>query len=335
MRIIVPGLQAVAAAGIVAGSIVCLAAGAEAPLVLERTIPLDHVSGRIDHMAVDVAGRRLFVAELGNGSVDAVDLQVGRVVSRIGHLKEPQGVAYVARQGLVVTADAGDGVVRFYRTADSVLLGTVMLGDDADNVRLDPATGQVLVGYGGGGLAVIDPATRSRIADIKLAGHPESFQIDPRTRRAYVNVPDAHQIAIVDLDARRQVAAWRTPGLAANFPMALADPGGPLAVAFRSPPTLALLDPGTGRITQRLNSCGDADDVFFDARRRRIYVSCGEGVVDIFRYGADGLQRVGRVPTARGARTALFVPQLDRLFAAAPAGWLGGRAALMVFRPSP
>ena len=48
------------------------------PLVLERTIPLPGVSGRIDHMAVDLRRGRLFVAELGNGTIDVVDLAEGK-----------------------------------------------------------------------------------------------------------------------------------------------------------------------------------------------------------------------------------------------------------------
>src|SRR5438105_209999 len=95
-----------------------LSPAAEPPLTLERTIPLEKVSGRIDHMAVDVAGKRLFVAELGNGSVDVIDLQSGKPIERISDLKEPQGVGYAADQDLLVVASAGDGSVRFYRGTD-------------------------------------------------------------------------------------------------------------------------------------------------------------------------------------------------------------------------
>jgi DNA-binding beta-propeller fold protein YncE len=310
------------------------AANAGPPLILQQTIPLENVSGRIDHMAVDVAGKRLFVAELGNGSVDVVDLQAGKAVKRINGLKEPQGIAYLPAQDLIVVASGGDGSVRFFRAADLLSVGTIALGDDADNVRVDPATGHVLVGYGAGGLAIIDPSTRSKLEDIKLPGHPESFQRDPKTDRVFVNVPDAHQIAVVDLKSRKQVSAWKTPGLGSNFPMALADTGGPLAVVFRSPARLAFLDPATGAVAASLATCGDADDVFFDGKRDRIYVSCGDGAVDVVQRSPAGAQPAERVATSRGARTSLFVPQLDRLFVAARAGWVGSGAAILVYRPS-
>ena len=333
MRIANIAFVLIAAIGLAIGS--ADAAKARSPLILQQTIPLENVSGRIDHMAVDVAGKRLFVAELSNGSVDVVDLQAGKVVKRINDLKEPQGVAYLPELDLIVVASAGDGSVRFFRAADLSDIGTIALGDDADNVRTDAATGHVFVGYGDGGLAIIDPASRSKLEDIKLPGHPESFQLDPKTDRVFVNVPDAHQIAVVDLNSRKQVSAWKPRGLGSNFPMALADTGGPLAVVFRSPARLALLDPATGAVAASVGTCGDADDVFFDGKRDRIYVSCGDGAVDVVQRSPTGVQPAERVATSGGARTSLFVPQLDRLFVAARAGSLGSRAAILVYRPSP
>ena len=103
-------------------------------------------------------------------------------------------------------------------------------------------------------------------------------------------------------------------------------------VVFRSPPTLMALSSQDGHVVAQAETCGDADDVFFDARRRRIYVSCGEGMVDVRQ--RDGTE-IGRVPTRSGARTALFVPELDRLIVAARAGLIGGTAQLLVYRPMP
>lgn len=87
-------------------------------LVLERSIPLENVAGRIDHMAIDLEGKRLFVAELGNDSVDVIDVEAGKVVARIGGLNEPQGIAHLADRKLVLVANGGDGSVRFFRAGD-------------------------------------------------------------------------------------------------------------------------------------------------------------------------------------------------------------------------
>ncbi len=306
------------------------------PLILERTIPLPGVSGRIDHMAVDLGRGRLFVAELGNGSVEAIDLTAGKAVHRITGLREPQGVGYVPGADLLAVASAGDGSVRLFRGGDMQPAGKVEMGADADNVRLDPRTRHLVVGYGSGGLAVLDPAAASVLRTAKLPAHPEGFQIDPEAGRAFVNVPDARQVTVAALATGSQVASWPLPaGVRDNFPMALDGTRAVLAIVTRSPARLIMLDTRTGSVTDSLSTCGDADDVFFDARRRRLYVSCGSGEVDVVQQDGAGYHPLARIPTQSGARTSLFVPELDRLFVAARAGLLGSGAAILVFRPAP
>lgn len=304
------------------------------PLVLERAIPLAGVSGRIDHMAFDLKRKRLFVAELGNGTLDIIDVTSGTAVHRIEGLREPQGVGYSPNADVLAVASAGDGSVRLFRGEDFSPMGRVDLGDDADDVRLDARTGNLVVGYGGGGLAVVDPASASIRSRTKLPAHPEGFQLGPNAHLAFVNVPDAHQIAVVDLAAEKQVASWRVPDLRANFPMAFDDVGAVVATVFRSPARLVLLDAKSGAVTASLDTCGDADDVFFDSGRHRIYVSCGDGALDVLQQAPSGYSRVSRIKTAPGARTSLFVPELDRLYVAARAGLagLGSGAAVLVFR---
>jgi len=310
-------------------------ARAEEALSLEGKIPLPGVAGRIDHMAVDLDRRRLLVAALGNGSLEVVDLASGRRIKQITGLREPQGVGYAQKPDLVAVASAGDGSLRFFRGEGLAPAGSLALGSDADNVRINQRTGNVIVGYGSGGLAVIDPEKRSKIVDIKLAAHPESFQLDPMSGRVFVNVPDAGHIAVVDLAAAKQVASWPVPDRRANFPLAIDGSGTTVATVFRHPARLVLLDTRTGAVTQQLETCGDADDVFFDTKRRRIYVSCGAGAVDVFQSEASGYRPSARVETSSGARTSLFVPELDRLYVAARAGLLGSDAAILVFRPLP
>jgi hypothetical protein len=320
----------------IALAIVVLAAGAaDGPLLLLQQFPLPDVRGRIDHMAVDPGRDRLLVAELGNGTLDALDLGTGKPVARIGGLDEPQGVGYAARADVIAVANAGDGSVRLFRGAGLRPLARIALGSDADNVRVDPHTGNFVVGYGAGGLAVIDPVAQARIGDIKLPAHPEAFQIDAARRRAYVNIPDAAQIAVVDLASGRPAASWRIPGLHGNFPMALDEAAGELAIAFRAPPTLVIVDLASGKPVSRLTACSDADDVFFDTRRARLYVSCGAGVIEVFGKGPAGWRSLSRIATRRGARTSLYVPARDRLFVAARAAMLGSDAAILVFRPAP
>jgi DNA-binding beta-propeller fold protein YncE len=305
------------------------------PLVLESTIPLPKVGGRIDHMAIDRARQHLIVAALGNDTVEVVDLGSGKLRQRIGGLKEPQGVAYAEKADVLFVASAGDGSVRIFSAEDLKPLGRIDLKKDADNIRIDKRNNTIVVGYGDGALAIIDPMTLNVIGTIALKGHPEGFQIEPNTGRAFVNVPDAKQIAVVDLDARRQTATWKVPDARSNFPMALDPAIGVLAAVFRSPARLVLLDTKTGTVVANLATCGDADDVFFDAKRERIYVSCGAGEIAVFQREGGTYRSLASVPTASGARTSLFVPELDRLFVAVRAGMLGSDASIQIFRPTP
>ena len=327
-------LLAVTTSFVALRSVPTMAASPAPPLVLERTITLPGVGGRIDHLAVDLQHRRLFVAELGNGTVEAVDLDTGKVAHRIGGLKEPQGLAYLPARNELVVASGGDGMVRFYDADTFVLTGSIHVGDDADNVHVEPRSGHVVVGYGTGALAVIDPATRRIVGALPLPAHPEGFRIDESGGRVIVNVPDAQQIVVGDLASGRVVTSWKAAHRW-NFPMALDPASGAAAVVYRLPSRLAVLDAGTGQVRQDLPACGDADDVFFDAKRHRLYVSCGTGKVDVLQAGPGGYRAVASAGTRLGARTSLFVPELDRLFVAARAGLVGLEAAILVFRLQP
>ena len=191
----------------------------------------------------------------------------------------------------------------------------------------------MLVGYGDGALVIIDPASRTRIGEVKLPAHPESFQLIGDGARAAVNLPDAHRIGIADL-AGGTLRSIPTGAFAANFPMAIDAGAGRILVAFRSPPMLAAYTISDGQLAARLSICADADDLFVDAKRQRIYVSCGAGVVDVLQGSGGGYARLARIPTASGARTSLFVPELDRLYVAARAGG-SEQAAIWVSRPTP
>src|SRR6266446_6825672 len=205
-----------------------------APLAVEAKIPLGEVSGRIDHLAIDLKRQRLFIAELGNDTLGVVDLAAGKVLHTITGLKEPQGVAYVGFADSIYVANAGDGSVRVLRGDDLASIGRIELGDDADNVRVDAQHSRVLVGFGKGALAVIDPASRAKTADIRLKGHPEGFQIDETGTQVFVNVPDARDIEVVDLasEANRSLP---TQGAGSNFPMAIDGESRRVLAVFRSP----------------------------------------------------------------------------------------------------
>jgi DNA-binding beta-propeller fold protein YncE len=360
--------EAVAAAmsiGLVALGFGAPDAGAAEPLSLEAKIPLGEVSGRIDHLAYDAKRGRLIVAELGNNSVSVLDLDRRALVHRIGGLHTPQGVAYLAATDTIYVASAGDGLVRRFKADDFAETASTDLGDDADNIRIDGTTNQVVVGYGAGGLAVLESASAQKgaapsapsagrtksqsggissalrgrqakgtSAEFQLPVHPEGFQLASGDRRIFVNLAELGQVGVVDRTSGKLVATWRAPGLAANFPMALDGSSERVLVAFRRPPRLVAFDANTGRVAATTDVCGDPDDLFTDALRRRVYLTCGAGAVDVLEQDSAGYRRVGRIASGRGARTGLYVPERDRLYVAVPAD-NGQPAAIWVFRPTP
>ena len=301
-------------------------------LQLEATVPLGDVRGRIDHMATDPDRHRLFVAELGNDTIGVVDLEQRKTLKVIPGLKEPQGVGYLRSTDTLYVANGGDGSLRLYQGPNYAGNGRIDLGSDADNVRVDQARQQIFVGYGSGALAIIDAVTRSKIVEIPLRAHPEGFQLDTDAGRAYINVPNARIIAVIDVPSRKQIATWSTGGASANFPMALDGQSKRALVMFRNPAKLGVFNMQDGSIAASVEACGDADDLFIDAKRQRVYVSCGVGAVDVL--NAQSYQRIARIPTVAGARTSLFVPELDRFFLAARAAG-GNSAAIWIFRPMP
>ncbi|MGH7248953.1 MAG: YncE family protein, partial [Pseudomonadota bacterium] len=266
----------------------------------------------------------------------------------------------------IYIASAGDGTVRRFKAQDFTEMARTNLGDDADRIRIDPASNEVLVGYGAGGLAVRDEAIAGKSGSnkqtqnkksggsprrgktgtegqgkrerappgIHLPAHPEGFQLDAQGRRIFVNLAGLDEVGVIDRPSGKMTGLWRAPGLRANFPMAIAEPGKRVLVVYRRPSRLVAFTADSGSVAAMLDVCRDPDDIFVDAKRRRIYVMCGEGVVDVLEQDGTGYRRIGRVSSAPEARTGLYVPERDRLYAAAPA-MNGEVAAVLVFRPLP
>ena len=198
-------------------------------------------------------------------------------------------------------------------------LHTVQFADDADNLRYDAPARRLFVGYGAGALGIIDPETGKHSGDIMLTGHPESFQLETGGRRIFVNVPDAKHVAVLDRQRDESITNWALPQAKANFPMSLDEAHQRLFVGCRKPGTLVVFDTASEKPVTSIDTVGDADDLFYDASRRRIYVSGGDGTLDVIAQDdPDHYTRIARLTTALGARTSLFVPELERLYLAVP-----------------
>lgn len=301
---------------------------------LEKTIPMPAVQGRIDHMYFDASSGRLFVAALGNNTVEVIDTRAGKLLHTISGLHEPQGILYRPGVNRVYVANGDDGSLRMFDGSSYEPIKNIKLGDDADNVRWDEQDHKIYVGYGSGALAVLDE-NGVKSGEIRLDAHPESFRLEDHGSRIFVNLPGSHKIAVVDRRTKSVIAQWGTDGATANFPMALDELDHRLFTVCRVPARLLALDTESGKVIGQWPVVGDSDDVFYDASTKRIYATGGDGEISVFQQqDANLFQRMAGIPTRKGARTSLFSPESRMLFVAARRQG-SEAAAIYVYRVQP
>ena len=296
-----------------------IAAQSAVPLKLKETVALPGVEGRIDHFAFDAGGERLFVCALGNNTVEVLDLQKGERVHTISGLGSPQGLVYMSELNRLFIANDKGGVCRIYDAKTFQAVGELNLKDDADNVRYDDSSKRIYVGFGSGGIAIVNAVDGKQIGSIKLSAHPEAFELEKQGKRIFVNVPNSRHVAVIDRDKGEVVTTWKTDLAFGNFPMALDEANHRLFIGCRMPSKLIVLNTDSGDVVAKIDISGDPDDVFYDSKRHRIYAICGAGKIDIIEQtDANNYKALTKIDTAEGARTGLFVSERDTVFVAVP-----------------
>jgi DNA-binding beta-propeller fold protein YncE len=295
------------------------------PLTLLRTIPLPGVAGKFDHLAFDASGNRLFIAATGDHSVEVIDLKSNSVLQSITGLGKPHGLAWVASTGSLYVADGSLGELRVYSGTPLVLSGKIKLSDDADDMVYDPANHLLFVGHGGSDAAnparitVVDTEHFTVAANLPVATHPEALGIDPVSGRVFANIAESNEVIVIDAAAKSIAAHWKLIRAADNVPLAFDAGHQLLYVACRTPGTLIALDLTSGKEVVSLPAAGQADDLFYDAALRRVYLISGTGEVDVYQVGkTKTVSPLGVLHTATGAKTALFVPEQSLLYVGMP-----------------
>ena len=311
-------------------------------LSLLQTIPMPEVDGRIDHFAIDVKGRRAFLAALAKNTIEVVDLRAGRVTQTLGDFAKPQGVLFVPEFNKLFVASGADGSVK---TLDGTTLtvtnrASVSLGADA--IGYDSRAKEIYVGSGGadankeqGDLTVFNVASGARVAALTTDAHAGGSVVEDHGERVFVLVPEKAQVAVLDRKTRAQVAKWTIPGIQKNVALALDEKSHRLFLGVRTPASIVVLDSDSGAIIASVPTVATLDGLSFDSATRRIYTSGGEGFVDVTQQiDADHYQRIARIPTGPIARTSVFVPEWHRLYVAVPRDKERG-AELRVFEAVP
>lgn len=281
-------------------------------------------------MDVDSSRGILYIAALGNNSVEVVDVNKGKVIHRIEGLDEPQGIGFIPGSNEIFVANGGNGICTFYKADNYEKVISLKLSSDADDVRYDDESKEIYVGYGNGGIAVINSVTHQLEGDIKLGAHPEGFQLDKSLNRLYINVPDKHIIAVADLKTRKVIEEWQADGRA-NFPMAIDTLRHVLFAGYRRPAHVSILDGHTGKVIETVETVEDMDDLYYDSVTDQIFVSGGGGAVESFQRIEGKFVKTVHLPVRPGARTSLLVPS-HQLFILAERASMGKDADLIVYK---
>jgi DNA-binding beta-propeller fold protein YncE len=300
------------------------------PLRLVQTIPMPNVKGRIDHMDVDVKGKRLFVAGLENGSMEVVDLGAGKWSKSIPGFKKTQGVAYVPSLNKVFVASGDDGMLRVFRGDSLELIDSIKLELGPNRVTYDPHKNIEYVGYGGkdagkdyGMVGIIDAKTDKSLGDIKVEAHPAELLLDKSGKTLYVFVSSASKVQVVDTKKRQVVSTWPVSSQR-NGDGALDEKTHRLFIGTRTPPQMIVMDSNLGTEVAALPTVEGMDGVYFNAAQKRIYVSGGRdndvGYIFVYQQkDPDHYETIGKIPTKSGAGTSFWSPELNRFYVGAPA----------------
>src|SRR5437879_48655 len=252
-----------------------------APLRLVRTIPLPNVKGRLDHMDVDVKGKRLFVAGLENGTFEVVDLQPGKWVRSIPGFKKAQGALFVPELNKLFLASGDDGMLRVFRGDTLELLDSIQLEPGPNRLVYEPKSKLVYVGYGGkdagkdyGEVGIIDARQDKHVGDIKVVAHPSELLLDKAGKTLFVFVSIVSKLQVVDTNKRDVLSTWtvtsQRPGDAA-----FDESTSRLFIGTRTPAEMVVMYSKSGKEVAHLPTPEGMDGVYFDGARKRVYVSGG------------------------------------------------------------
>jgi YVTN family beta-propeller protein len=316
----------------------------KSPLKLVQTIPMPGAQGRLDHFGLDVKGKRIFVAALGDNqnTVEVLDLGLGKRVASIPGQSKPQGIFYSAEFSKLFVANGDDGTCKIFRANDFKQIGSLPVGTDADHVGYDPATKYLYVGIGdakSGALSIIDTGTNKHVKDIKTDARPGGIKIEQSAggSRIFVTLAGSTKLGVVDRNKGEEIRTFPATNAGGSVALALDEGHHRLFAGVRNPPLLVVLDTESGRQISQLEGVAGIDDLWWDAGRQRVYASGGRGFDAGYVYvyqqkDGDHYELEGKVATAPGAGTSLWAPEFDRLYVAVP-GNEKQASAVLVFEP--
>lgn len=290
------------------------------PLRLSDTIPLQGISGRLEHMSFDPKANRLFLASYGQNMVAVIGLKEKSVTYTIPGVTQPLGIQYVPVTDRLYVSSDTDGTLQFFSGNSLAPLGQFSFGTKASVIRYDEKEQRLYAGFGTGVIAVIDARANKLISTINFTGTPAGFVIDRTGGKLFINTPSENRIVVVNLRATAPVGLISLPrGVSNNFAMAIDETGRRLFIGCRRPGQLLVIDCDSADMIALLPIDDGINDLHYDGTNRRLYASCGYGAIDIIRQDSpDRYAVTATVRTASGASSSLFLPERKQLYLAVP-----------------
>lgn len=283
-------------------------------------------------MAVDANGQRLFLSAQDNNTLEIVDLKAAKPITSLSGFNEPKWVVYRPETNRLYVSTGGDGKVWVLDATTYKKIKSFSFKEKCNNLRFDTTTQKLYVGVGNsfGSIGVIDVENDKIIKEIPLSDFPKQFEVDGNL--LYANIPSKNCIDVVDLKANKVITSWVLEDAKENVPMALDRKHHRLFIACE-PGKFIVFSTQTGKSIQSLNIGKEADGIYYDAKRKHIYVSCGEGKIEVIHQkDADRYEPMKPINTVAGAGTSLFNHQLDKYILAVPQS-SNQTAEIIVYQP--
>jgi DNA-binding beta-propeller fold protein YncE len=295
---------------------------------LVATIPLPGLKPvDFDHFAPDLANHRMFLTAEKNGAIVVFDVQTNKVLHTITGLEEPHSMVYRDDLKKLFAVDGGAAEIKVYDGNSYKLLSSIKLEDDADSSVYDPSTKQLFVVNGGKGakqsttlISAVDTTAGKKIGDIKVnTDSVEQLQLEKSSQRLFVNLTGLNTVGVFDRAKLTQIASWPVAPAEDNGPIAFDEADHRLFVITLKPAKMLVMDSDNGHIITSLPCVAKADEASYDAANKRVYVAGGEEFIDVFQQkDPDNYTHVQRIPTRFRAKTAIYVPDLNRYYLAVP-----------------
>jgi DNA-binding beta-propeller fold protein YncE len=294
-----------------------------------QTIPVEGAR-HWDHFGVDLKGNRLFVSSEEEPAVEVFDLKTNKHITTLTGFKEPHNVMPFPDLKKIYVVDGGASEIKIFDYDSYKLIGQIALTIDADPFLYDPASKLLYVVNGGRAahtptclVSIVDTATGKKIADMKLeTNRLESMAMEKSGPRLFVNMTGINSIGVVDREKRAVVQTWPITAGKDNVPLQYDEATHRLFTATRKPSKLVVVNADNGKEVTSLDVVDYVDDLAYDAGHHRLYVPGGGGnggISIVQQSGADNYKVVATVTTKPGAKTARFVPDLNKYYVGVPA----------------